>query len=80
MEIEILPYSLRFGLEDCENSEVESQDVFKIVAGYFLLSLAFFCSLHCRSLCRITPNKNEADFPHSDKKHGVCSCMCSYMF
>ena len=24
LEIEILPWSLRFGLEDCENSEVES--------------------------------------------------------
>ena len=44
------------------------------------LALPFFCSLHCRSLCRTIPNENEADFPYSDKKYGVCSCMCFYIF
>ena len=66
---------------------------FKIVARYFLLlqdtsrlfreasvALPFSCGLHCRRLCRLILNENEADFPYSDKKYGVCSCICSHMF
>ena len=43
MEIEILPWSLRFCLEDCKNSQVESLDLFKIVAGYFTFVAGIFC-------------------------------------
>ena len=50
MEIEILPWSLRFGSEDCESSEVESQDAFSdclgilsLVTGYFTFVAGSFC-------------------------------------
>ena len=63
------------------------------VAGYFLLSrdtsrlsweasvaLPFFCSLHCRSLCRIVLNENEADFPYSDKNMASASAFALTFF
>ena len=66
---------------------------FKIVSGYFLLSrdtsrlsleasvgLSFFCSLHCRSLCRIILNENETDFPHSEKNMMFAAACASTFF
>ena len=68
MEIEILPWSLRFGLKDCDNSEVERVRMFLRLSREATVALPFFRGLHYRSLCRIILNENEADFPYSDKK------------